>query len=63
MLKKAVLAAMIAASTLVALPASAQDPIPPCWNNCVWISTDHNLNGTGGGGYWICEVQMDCVNP
>lgn len=56
MLKKVVLAAMIAASTLVALPASAQDPIPPCSLNCVWITT---LNG----GYWICETQMECVDP
>ena len=59
MLKKVVLAAAIAASSLVALPAAAQyPPIPPCSVNCVFISTDHE-----GNGYWVCEAQMDCVDP
>lgn len=64
MLKNALVAALIAASSLVALPQTAsaattgtRDPIPECWLNCKWIAT------WGGGGYWICEVQMDCVEP
>ena len=61
MLRKTVLAAMIAASTLVAAPQAATAKAvaaeyPECWLNCVWIATID-------GGYWICEVQMDCVNP
>lgn len=55
MLKKVVMAAMIAASSIVTLPAVAQTPpIPACAVNCVFIAT---LDG----GYWICEVQQDCV--
>ena len=59
MLKKTVLAAMFAASTLVAVPqaaAASTVAYPACARNCVWIQ---ELNG----GYWICEVQMDCVDP
>lgn len=63
MVRNILLAALFAASSMVAMPQSANAmtsaaTYPECWLNCVWISTDHN-----GGGYWICEVQMDCVNP
>ena len=62
MLKSALVAALFAASSLVASPQVANaghypEPIPACSLNCKWIPY------LDGGGYWICEVQMDCVEP
>ncbi len=60
MIRNILLAALFGASSMVALPqsANAMTPAvayPECALNCVWIET---LNG----GYWICEAEMDCVN-
>lgn len=62
MLKKTLLAAMIAASTLVAVPQAAQ-ATPDCYLNCLFIGT-YDGDGNLIGGYWLCPgEQADCVNP
>lgn len=62
MLKKTLLAAMIAASTLVAVPQAAQ-ATPDCYLNCrfVW---HYDAWGNPIGGHWECPgEQAECVEP
>jgi hypothetical protein len=62
MLKKTLLAAMIAASTLVAVPQAAH-AVPDCYLNCLFIGT-YDSAGNLIGGYWLCPgEQAECVEP
>ncbi|GAA0626105.1 hypothetical protein GCM10009422_23560 [Brevundimonas kwangchunensis] len=65
MLKKLVLAVMIASSTLVAVPQAASAAAvrgDECELNCFW-TTIYGDNGEVLGGYWTCSgIYMDCLS-
>lgn len=59
MLRKTILAAMLAASALVSFPQAAS--ADGCDLNCFW-TTVYNADGHVVGGYWTCPgEEMECV--
>tara|TARA_R110002124_G_scaffold74736_2_gene200614 strand:- start:1451 stop:1645 length:195 start_codon:yes stop_codon:yes gene_type:complete len=64
MLRKTVIAAMLAASALASFPQAAQAARgDECELNCFW-TTVYGPDGQVMGGYWTCSgIYMDCVEP
>ena len=64
MMKKFVLAMLLASSALISAPQAAlARGGDDCELNCFWTTTS-GPNGEVTGGYWTCSgIYQDCVGP